>query len=430
MNAKKLMVSMVMIASVLLLVSTVSALDMRSRTTGNLVDTTSSVDVDLNGLSWTEAVRLVAGETIEVKVRFTADMEDRDVTVTAILDTGKEKVEATTADFRVADGSRYIKYLTLTVPNELKDELTDDATLEIEFEGKDGESQTDKIELIVERAQYESVVKSITVANDVEAGETIPVEFVVKNTGFYDLDDTYVTVSISALGIEKSMYLGDIFALEGERTYVTNLGYPTVTTVVVGDEDDEDTMSGILYLKVPYTAKAGVYTVDVEVSNDDLTINEVKSVVISNDFSAGNVIVPSSSKTVAAGESAEYSLVIVNPTDKLRVYTIIAESSDDISSTASTTVVAVPAGASKTVSVSAVADTEGEYAFDVIVTSGDIVEVVTLTSTVEGKALSAGNPVVVLTIILAIILLVLLVVLIVLLGKKPEKAEEFGESYY
>lgn len=428
MNAKKLMVSMVMIASVLLLVSTVSATPLPADG-----DLTNEFSVRINDMHALNKVRLVADETVEVEVRFNALMDDRDVIVTVTLDTGREKVEATTSSFRVANGSRYAKYLTLTVPNELKDELTDEATIDIEIEGKDGDSRLiHEIPLTVERAQYDSVVKSITVANNVEAGETIPVEFVVKNTGYYDLDDTYVTVSISALGIEKSMYLGDIFALEGERTYETTLNGSIIVTKVVGDEDNEDTMSGILYLEVPYTAKAGTYAVDVEISNDDLTINEVQSVVISNDFSAGNVIVPSSSKTVAADESAEYSLVIVNPTNKLRVYTILTESSDEISSTADTTVVAVPAGASKTVIVSAVAKTEGEHAFDVVVTSGDITEVVTLTSkVVEGKSsISAGNPVVVLTIILAIIFLVLLVVLIVLLGKRPEKAEEFGESYY
>jgi preprotein translocase subunit SecG len=45
----------------------------------------------------------------------------------------------------------------------------------------------------------------------------------------------------------------------------------------------------------------------------------------------------------------------------------------------------------------------------------------------EGKAV---NPIVVLTVVLAIIFLVLLVVLIVLIGRKPQKSEEYGESYY
>ena len=50
--------------------------------------------------------------------------------------------------------------------------------------------------------------------------------------------------------------------------------------------------------------------------NDDTTTNVVKQISVKNDFS-NNVIVTSESKTVTVGEDAEYSLLIVNPTDKL-----------------------------------------------------------------------------------------------------------------
>ncbi len=59
--------------------------------------------------------------------------------------------------------------------------------------------------------------------------------------------------------------------------------------------------------------------------------------------------------------------------------------------------------------------------------AGELVNTFTF-SAVEDA--SVTSPIVVLTIILAIVFLVLLVVLIVLIGKKPEKVEEFGESYY
>jgi len=141
-----------------------------------------------------------------------------------------------------------------------------------------------------------------------------------------------------------------------------------------------------------------------------------------------NVIVTSTSKTVAIGENAEYTLLLVNPTNSLVVYKVIAESSGDVSSSVDGAVVAVPAGSSKTVTVTAKAKSEGEYNFDVNVFSNDkLVEKVTLSLKAEG---SAVNPIVVLTVVLAIIFLVLLVVLIVLIGRKPQKTEEFGESYY
>ena len=61
---------------------------------------------------------------------------------------------------------------------------------------------------------------------------------------------------------------------------------------------------------------------------------------------------------------------------------------------------------------------------------GELVKKQNFVANVEGKAATAGNAAVVLTIILAIIFIVLLIVLIVLLTRKPEKTEDFGESYY
>jgi hypothetical protein len=138
--------------------------------------------------------------------------------------------------------------------------------------------------------------------------------------------------------------------------------------------------------------------------------------------------VSSTSKTVAVGENAEYTLLLVNPSNDLVVYKVVADSSGEVSSSVDSAVVAVPAGSSKTVTVSAAAKLEGDYNFDVTVFTNDkVVDTVTLNLKAQGKAV---NPIVVLTVVLAIIFLVLLVVLIVLIGRKPQKTEEFGESYY
>ena len=92
----------------------------------------------------------------------------------------------------------------------------------------------------------------------------------------------------------------------------------------------------------------------------------------------------------------------------------------------------ISAGSSKTVTVKASATEDGSYTFNVSVYTldGELVETVPLNLKVEGKTRSVADPVVVLTIVLAVIFLILLVVLIVLVGKKPQKAEELGESYY
>ena len=197
-------------------------------------------------------------------------------------------------------------------------------------------------------------------------------------------------MSLPALEISKTVYLGDMVALEDGS-----------------DEDDTDTLRGKVSLVIPYDAEAGIYTLEVEVTSDDLTASEVKQIVINNDLST---------PVIKSGND----LIIVNPTDSVKVYTIVTEGSASVSQS----IVVVPASSSKTVTVSANAQ---EYDFNVNVLSGEKL-VATINFVGTGNALA--SPIVILTIVLAIIFLVLLVVLIVLIGKKPEKSEEFGESYY
>jgi hypothetical protein len=87
--------------------------------------------------------------------------------------------------------------------------------------------------------------------------------------------------------------------------------------------------------------------------------------------------------------------------------------------------VTIAAGSSKAVEVTP--DSE-DYIVSVVDMNGKVIGSFAFKA-VEDKA-SVASPVVVLTVILAIIFLVLLIVLIVLIGKKPERTEDFGESYY
>ncbi len=415
MNTKNLMVSFVAIVMALFLVATVSAYDV----SGDLiVNGSESVKVDGTevDLAGTTVVSVIAGETITVKVYFTATEDDTDVTVEVEIEGEKVDVDAITSSFDVEANKSYRKVLTLKVPYELKDDVSDDLTLNIEIDGKEYKTEIEDITLRVQRPTYNTDLKSISVPQTIEAGDTFPVDIVLKNIGYNDLDDVYVTASISALGVEKTSYFGDLIAMEC---------YDDDNDC---DEDAEDTVSGRLYLKVPYAVESGIYTLEITVENDDTINSVVKQIFIENDF-AENVIVTAYSKTVAVGKDAEYSLLIVNPTDKLKVYRIVSESTGDISSSTNQAVVAVTAGSSKTVSIIANADSEGEYNFDVNVFSGEeLVSTVTLSLNAEGKTVT--SPIVILTVILAIVFLVLLVVLIVLVTKKPEKTEEFGESYY
>lgn len=397
MKTKNLMVSFVL---ALFLVAGASA--------ANIVTVNDVTVDDVSAIGNTASV--VAGEKVEIEFYFTAAENDTDVTVEATLEGKKAKAYASTGVFDVEAGKTYKKTLVLTVPFELKDEISSDITLEVEFDGK--EYKTDvEYTVRVQRPSYNAEVKSVTTPSTITAGDTFPVEIVLKNMGYNDLDDVYVTARISELNlVQGPKWFGDLVTLEDCED----------------DCDKDDTVMGKLYLNAPFTAKAGTYALELIVENDDTETVVVKQIVIANDFSE-NVIVTNSAKTVAKGQEAVYDLLIVNPTNNVKVYKIVTES-EAVDSIASQAVVAVPAGSSKTVEITARADKEGENTFTVNVFDGEtLAKSIAYKLNVEGKAIST---IFVLTVVLAVIFLVLLVALIVLLGKKPEKTEEFGESYY
>lgn len=407
MRSKNLMVSFLAVFAVFVLASTmVSAADLAD-------NVTVKVDGTYVGEDGSNTISVVAGETISLNVRFTALEYDSDVTVEATLEGDKVDAKAVSSSFDVEMNNRYSKTLSIKVPYELKDQLSDDLELSIEIDGNDFKTELDTIYLRVQRPSYNVAIKSVVVPQNVDAGETFGVEIVLKDIGYNDLDDLYVTAKIDSLGIVTQGYFGDIVAIECDDDGDADYGVPIDRSC---DGDDQDTVSGKLYLEVPYDVMAGSYTLEVEVSNDDTTSTKAVQVVVDNAFD---------STVFKSGNS----LMIVNPTDKVVGYRVVAESP----ATVSESMVFVEAGKSATVTVDP--NTVGEYTFNVNVftVSGDLVNTVTFSGNAGGEATDdtdTTNPIVILTVILAIIFIVLLIVLIVLIGKKPEKSGEFGESYY
>lgn len=415
MRTKNVLISFLAVLAVTLLVANLSAI-------GN--EDFNHIDVKVDGtyvvqddVATDETLNVDAGDTINVMVRFTAQDYDKDVTVKVTIEGDDDEFEAETKPFDVENGSVYRKTLSIEVPKDLDDKLSDYLELEVEIDGDDlnHEFTLEDVELKVQRPSYKAEIKSVVVPQTIEAGETFPVEIVLKNIGYNDLDDLYVTARIDSLGVYRTGYFGDIVALECDDNDDDEFPWDDDTLGRSCDEDDEDSVSGTLYLEVPYGVANGVYNLEVEVSNDDTTMVEVGQIAISNDFE--NTVFKSGN-----------SIWFVNPTDNVVGYTVVAESP----ATLSQSMVFVAAGSSQSVAVDP--NTEGEYTFDVNVfdTKGTIVETLIFSGNMGAVSAtdSDTNPIVVLTVILAIIFIVLLIVLIVLIGKKPEKSTEFGESYY
>ena len=378
MNAKKLMVSFMAIATVMFLVATVSA----------ATDLTDNLEIKVND-DWADNndLSVLAGETLIVKSTFNSLVDASDVTVKVEIEGNKVDSSEISDPFDVETGLRYSKTLRIEVPYELKDEVSDDLSLIVTVKKGSTYKTVSEFTLRVQRPSYNADIMSIVTANTVEAGEDFPVDIVLKNIGYNDLDDVYVSAELSALnGVERTVYFGDLVSLESD------------------DDDDEDTTAnGRIALHMPFDAEPGIYVLDVKVSNDDFEAEKSKQIIVENDFP---------SAVVKAGND----LLIVNPTDKLKIYKVVCPDSEQF--------VTLGAGSSKTVAVNP--DSE-EYTVNVLEMNGELVDSFTFNA-VEDT--SVTSPVVILTIILAIVFLVLLVVLIVLIGKKPERTEEFGESYY
>jgi hypothetical protein len=405
MEIKKLLVSFIMLVSVLFLVPIVSA-----------VDVGSIISVEIDGIDVGDDPAIIVGDTVLVRVEFTSNVSASDITVEVEIEGDRRDVEAQTALFDVEQGHRYVKTLRLDIPFDLKDELSGFVDLNIEISGS-GYKTTYNDTLRVQRESYSLNILSIGVPNEVRSGESFPVDFVLRNIGYNNLDDLFVTARISALDIEKSVFFGDLVAVQCDEDIDSIENYGVDITRKC-NEDDEDTASGRIFLQLPFDANPGIYALELEIEGEDLVSSETVQIVIENPFSEGHFIV--------SGDQ----LLIVNPTNQLVVYRLVPQSTTVVSVSLSESIVAVTAGSSRTVTVDATSNVLGTqtYAVNVFSADGTLVDTISFSKTFEGRDVTSS--IVVLTIVLAIIFIVLLVVLIVLLGKKPKKAEEFGESYY
>jgi len=409
MNTKNLWVFFFALASILLVANNfVSADSSDSAPSTSELALIDAVKID-DVFAFQNEVSVVAGETITVKVFFTSLQSASDVKLKLELEGTKFNEEAVTAPFTVEKGKKYSKTLTLKVPYELQNEVSDELTLDIKIWNGDFRTESNQIRLNVQRPSYNAAIMSIDSAQTAKAGKVLPVDVVLKNTGYNNLDDVYVTVKIGALGLERTSYFGDLIAVQNKH--------------------DSDTKTKRFLMEIPSDAKAGEYVLEVKAFNNDFSVSQSESIVVDNEFPS-SAVVAEIKKSASVGSEAEFELVIANPTDKLRVFRIVTESNGDLTTGSSVQLVSVPAGETKTISVTAKPHSKGDYTFDVSIFAGEkLVDSVKLGVLAEGRSASSGS-IVALTIILVIIFLVLLGALIALMKKKPEQSEEFGESYY
>jgi uncharacterized membrane protein len=285
--------------------------------------------------------------------------------------------------------------------------------LEVSVESKDG-SYKQEFVFVAQRESYITEILDVNMASTVKAGSTMPVDIVLKNRGYHDSQDQFVKITIPALGVTSRAYFGDLSSVDQPNDYTLN----------------NDAAERRMYVAIPSNAPAGVYDVEVEAYNADSSTVANKKIAVAASTADNAIVSAISTKTFAPGEKVSYTTTLVNSGDKIALYEVVLSSSSGLTVSTDSPVVAVPAGNSNVVKYDVSADKAGTYTFTAnIYSSGNLVKTETFTANVQGTGV-AGNATVLLTVVLAIIFVVLLVVLIVLLTRKPEKKEEFGESYY
>lgn len=348
-----------------------------------------------------------AGETIPVRVVLHADHTTDNVRITARL-LGQSGVSATTERFDVVAGSTYSRLLNIRMPFDI--DPNESFQLEVTVESQD-EVVRKIVDFEVQRESYLVEVLSVGTPDQVRAGQTLPLDVVLKNRGRHFAEDTFVKARIAELGVSTTGYFGDLAPVDNSA------------------DDEDDAVERRLYLSIPSSAHDGVYTVELEAFNGDSSTIATKKIVVVGAGQESRIISSGATKTFAAGETKTYSITLVNAGNEIKVYDLVLEAPKELTVDMDDSTVVIPAGTSKTVNMQVSSKEEGTYTFSVTVQSDEsLVKKETFTASVKGTSAKV-NPSVVLTVVLAVIFVVLVIVLVVLLTRRPEKPE-YGESYY
>lgn len=364
-----------------------------------------------------------AGETLELRLTFTAVTDAKDVRVKAWIEGYRDEVEAETGRFDISEGRTYTKTLSLKLPLDL--EIEEDYKLMIRVADKNSEDQ-ERVQLTIQRPSYELEILSVEYVKQVDAGDSLQVNVVLKNRGSHEVEDVYIKARIPELNIEKRVYAGDVAPEDCES-----------------DCEDEDAVEKSLILSIPEGTDSGEYVVEVKAYNDDALVVVKDAVTVKGVEKTEEVEVLSTelTKEVEVGGAEVYKIEILNPSDKAKTITIAPSSaleSKGIKIKVTPTIITVPAESSQEIEVEVEAgeSTEtGSYVIPVEISSDEeVVKEIGITAKVvgvkaEGTGISLKRPLFTSAVVLAIILIVLLIVLFTTV-RKPAAMSEEETAYY
>lgn len=388
-------------------------------------------NVDLNGATFD----VERGEVLNLEVVIDGINAIDDVRVKAEID-GYEygDIEDRTSLFDIEAGNTYRKTLNLVVPNDI--DSSEVYTLKIEVSDKNNEEEFNVSLHIDEQRHNLGIFDVIVSPNRVDAGRNVFVSALVENLGSKKEENVKVTASIPALGVTVSGYIDEI---------VTQLAEEAGTA----DDDEEDSRSIDLTLRIPEDVESGNYDVRVDVEfnrgQDVVSTTETISIVgVEKSNSEALVSIDSSSKDVGTKTEAAYKLMIANIGTERGIYSVEIDGEDLWASSrvepAFITIDPDATGEAKVYLLAKKDASAGSHTFVVKVKEGkNIVSEMTLNANVVRSSLLGGVSQL-LTVIFVVLVIVLVVLGIVLAFKKmssngfdeepSEPSITEGQTYY
>lgn len=385
----------------------------------------------------TITTKVERGEDLEIKVQLFSNESIDDVEVEAFIKgDDRNTISDTSEVFDVRANEVSWENLDIKLPDNMDQDHYD---LRVLVASRYGAAKIYNYNLRVSTDRHAMEIRDVVLSPQygVKAGNGLFATVRLKNTGLKDEEGIKVTVSVPALGLSYSDYIDELEA------------------------EDQITSEELWLGRVPACAEPGQYTVEVEVEFDDYSrsVSTTETLRVFEgelcDLQDGeepkeeepkeSIQVPTTKQDVQAGiGGVVYALVINNPTNNAKDYTISVSGVEGWGTARvdpSNTVI-VGAGESEMVSVYVTANqnvTAGEKTFVASVKGDDSTADVVLTANVlPGEDKAEEDTGVGLVQALQIALLVLVVLLIILglvlifnraKGKDNEMMDE-TQSYY
>jgi uncharacterized membrane protein len=382
-----------------------------------------SVKVD-NTVIDSKTIGVTAGKSFDIEVTFKAIVDEQDVIVRVWTEEGyKEDIIEKTERFDVVANRTYTKKLTINLPTDF--DVKEDSKLVVRVASKN-RADEQSYQLTVQRPSYELEIISAGFVHEIESGEALQIDVVVKNRGGHKIEDTFVKARISELQlVSREFYVGDLAPVDCNDNNC----------------DKEDTVEQTVILQIPDGTKSGTYKLEIEAYNDDAETTLTDSITvkgIETTNASVEVVTTQLSKEVTIGGQEVYRIEIFNPTDEAKTITITtpaALEAQGIKVTATPSVITVPADSSQTVEVQVEASNQtsvGSYSVPLSISSDEktIKEVGITANVVKFKTTTTtAKPMLTLSVVLGIIFVVLLIVLFTTVRKPKEMGEE-ETAYY